>query len=195
MESTADGILVADGKGAMVRFNARFTEVCGIPEAIAASKDDDATLGFVLDQLKEPELFLQAVRDLYASPEKTSFDVLELKDGRVLERYSQPQRIDDSVVGRVWSFRDVTERKRAEQALRLQSRLQQLLMGMSAKYIDLPLEEVGAAIDDSLRELGGGSSRPTGPTWSTMTSTGRSARAPTHGAPRALSRRSTPCRR
>ena len=114
MEATADGILVADGKGGMVRSNMRFREIWGIPEAIAASEDDDAALDFVLGQLKEPQLFLKGVRALYGTPERTSFDVLELKDGRVLERYSQPQRIDDAVVGRVWSFRDVTARRRAE---------------------------------------------------------------------------------
>ena len=113
MESTGDGILVADGKGGMVRSNLRFREIWGIPEAIAVAKDDDAALSFVLDQLKEPQLFLEGERDLYGAPERTSFDVLELKDGRVLERYSQPQRIDGSVVGRVWSFRDVTARRRA----------------------------------------------------------------------------------
>jgi len=112
MESTADGILVTNGLGRIIRYNVRFRAIWGIPESIAAAKDDDAALGFVLDQLKEPQLFLKGVQDLYAAPERTSFDVLELKDGRVLERYSQPQRIDGSVVGRVWSFRDVTARRR-----------------------------------------------------------------------------------
>jgi PAS domain S-box-containing protein len=114
MESTADGILVADGKGKIVRLNMKFKEMWNIPEAIIASKDDNAALGFVLDQLKEPETFIKTVRDLYDAPEKISFDVLELKDGRVFERYSQPQRIGDLVSGRTWSFHDITERKRAE---------------------------------------------------------------------------------
>ena len=118
MESTADGILVADGRGGIVRFNARFREMWGIPEAIIAAKDDDAALGFVLDQLREPEIFLKTVRDLYGAPEEVSFDVLELRDGRVFERYSRPQWIGDEVAGRVWSFRDVTARQRAEDELR-----------------------------------------------------------------------------
>ena len=118
LESTADGILVADGKGKMVKMNKKFTEMWKLPEEISASGDDDAALNHVLEQLKEPEEFLRKVRELYILHDGSSFDVLEFKDGRLFERYSQPQRIGDQVVGRVWSFRDVTERKRAEDALR-----------------------------------------------------------------------------
>ena len=117
MESTADGILVTNRKGGTVRFNVKFAEMWGIPDAIIASKHDDAVLGFVLEQLKEPDVFLETVRGLQAAPEEATLDVLELTDGRVFERYSQPQRIGSSVVGRVFSFRDITARQRAEEAL------------------------------------------------------------------------------
>jgi PAS domain S-box-containing protein len=117
MESTADGIMVADGKGGIVWANVKFREMWGIPKAIVASKDDDAALSFVLDQLKEPEIFIKTVQELYSTPGKISFDVLELKDGRVFDRYSQPRRIGDLVSGRVWSFRDITERKQSEKTI------------------------------------------------------------------------------
>ena len=143
MESTADGILIADGKGEMVRFNAKFAEIWGLPEAVAASRDDNAALGFVLDQLTTPEVFLQTVRRLYGAADETSFDVLELKDGRVLERYSQPQRVGDAVDGRVWSFRDVTARKQAEEVLG--QRNQQLL-----SLIDELLSKTAALEDANL---------------------------------------------
>ena len=64
------------------------------------------------DQLDDPEAFLMPVRDLYASPEQQAFDVLRFKDGRVFERHSMPQLVDSESVGRVWSFRDVTDRER-----------------------------------------------------------------------------------
>ncbi|HVK67959.1 MAG TPA: PAS domain-containing protein, partial [Polyangium sp.] len=114
LESTADGILVVDGARRAVRHNRRFAEMWGIPEDVLASGLDDVFLSFVLDQLVDPQSFLQKVRAIYAAPEESFIDTLVLGDGRIFERYSQPQRLGDRVVGRVFSFRDVTARVRAE---------------------------------------------------------------------------------
>jgi PAS domain S-box-containing protein len=135
MESTADGIMVADGKGSIVLANQVFREMWGIPREIVEAKDDDAALNFVLIQIREPESFLTAVRDLYENPEKVSFDIIELKDGRIFERYSRPQRVGESVHGRVWSFRDITVRRKMEVALKESEELYRSVLNASPDAI------------------------------------------------------------
>jgi PAS domain S-box-containing protein len=115
LESTADGILVVDGNGKILNFNQKMTDMWGIDPEIFTSGDDEAAINAAVAKLTHPEDFMVKVRDLYDHPEVASYDVLELKDGRTFERYSQPQRIDNVAVGRVWSFRDVTARRRAEE--------------------------------------------------------------------------------
>jgi signal transduction histidine kinase len=88
----------------------RFLALWRVPEALAAQHDDQALLAFVRDQLREPDTFMCEVRNLYDTPDAESMDELQFKDGRVFERYSRPQRVDGTIVGRVWSFRDVSER-------------------------------------------------------------------------------------
>ena len=118
LESTADGILVVDNDGKIVSFNRKFAEMWRLPGELLATGDDRKVLGHVVEQLRYPILFMAKVEELYADKEATSFDVIEFKDGRVFERYSLPQRIGGASVGRVWSFRNVTERHKAEAALR-----------------------------------------------------------------------------
>ena len=115
LESTADGILVVDISGKILSFNQKMSDMWGIPADIFASGDDERAINAALAKLSHPEDFMAKVVELYSNPDLASYDVLELKDGRIFERYSQPQRIDDVAIGRVWSFRDVTARRRAEE--------------------------------------------------------------------------------
>ncbi len=162
LDSTTDGILVVDREGKIASFNRKFVEMWRIPEPVLAARDDNRALEFVLSQLAEPEGFLAKVRELYARPEQESFDLLEFNDGRIFERYSQPQRIGGTCVGRVWSFRDISERARLENQLRQSHKIEavgQLAGGVAHDfnnlltamigYSDFILERVNA--DDPLR--------------------------------------------
>ena len=115
IESTTDGVLVIDNQGKVAIFNKKFLSMWRVPESLAAKRDDKILLDHVLSQLKDPEGFIKKVKQLYSQPEEESFDILEFKNGRVFERFSQPQRLGNRITGRVWSFRDVTDRKRAEE--------------------------------------------------------------------------------
>lgn len=127
LESTVDGILVVDREGKIVSFNNKFVNMWRIPDSIITSREDEKALSFVLEQLKEPEQFSSKVRELYAEPEAESYDLLEFKDGRVFQRHSKPQKIAGITVGRVWSFRDVTEQRKMENEIRESEK----------KYLDL----------------------------------------------------------
>jgi diguanylate cyclase (GGDEF)-like protein/PAS domain S-box-containing protein len=118
IESTNDGILVVDGQGKITRYNQKFVELWGIPDSILKTRDDNQAISYVLSQLKDPDGFIAKVNELYAHPDDESFDTLEFKDGRIIERYSKPQWVDGKSIGRVWNFRDVTQRKQGEERLR-----------------------------------------------------------------------------
>lgn len=116
-EATADGLLVVNTRGQVVRFNQRFLQLWHIPPEVAAAAvgNNQILQAYVVDQLDDPKAFIARLQVLYADFEAESFDALYFKDGRVFERYSRPQRMEGAVVGRVWSFRDVTARVRAEE--------------------------------------------------------------------------------
>ena len=109
LESTADGILAVDGKGKIIKTNKRFAELWKIPQFLIDSEDERALLNFVLEQLIDPEEFLSKVKRLYNSTAE-DLDQLHFKDGRIFERFSKSFFMQDSSVGRVWSFRDITHR-------------------------------------------------------------------------------------
>ncbi len=151
LESTADGIIIINKNGKIVGFNQKFVQMWRISQSILASKDDDKVVSFVLPQLKEPEKFITKVKKLYAAPEAESWDILEFKDGRIFERYSQPQRLGEEVVGRVWSFRDITERRMAEETIRYQA-LHDLLTDLPNRI--LFNERLSAALSNARERQG-----------------------------------------
>jgi two-component system cell cycle sensor histidine kinase/response regulator CckA len=124
LNSTADGILVVSRDGKVSGCNQRFFEMWHLPRAVG--RDDAELLAAAANQLQDPEEFTAKVQALYSDLNATSFDVLQFKDGRIYERYSQPQRLGHRIVGRVWSFRDATEARRLEENLRQSQKLEAL---------------------------------------------------------------------
>jgi PAS domain S-box-containing protein len=117
-ETSIDGILVVDGNSKIVTSNRRFAELWSIPAETIESKSDERALQYVLDKLVYPEEFINKVKHLYANKKETSRDEITLKDKRVFDRYSAPMLgTGQKYFGRVWYFRDISERKQSEEAL------------------------------------------------------------------------------
>jgi PAS domain S-box-containing protein len=146
LESTIDGILVVDREGRIVGHNARFVSLWGLDPALLASGDDAEVIASVLGQLQDPDAFIGSVRALYDSPDETSFDELRFVDGRVFERYSQPQWMDDEAVGRVWSFRDVTENRRLQDEVREREANLDRLVDQVSDYSIVNLDPEGRVV-------------------------------------------------
>lgn len=118
VDSSVDGILIVDAAGKILLKNRRMAEVWGIPDEVFASDDDSRLLGSVMDSVRDPDDFLAGVQRLYADPLAVGHDEIELKDGRAIDRHTGPAVGPDGAVhGRVWNFRDVTERIEAQKRL------------------------------------------------------------------------------
>ena len=116
VHSSIDGILVVDSSGKKLLQNRRVSELWKIPPHIADDPDDSSQLKFVFGRVKEPDVFIQNTIHLNTYPDESSSEVVELVDGTIMERYSAPVRgSDGTYYGRVWTFHDITERKKMEQ--------------------------------------------------------------------------------
>ena len=111
LESTADGILVVDRDGHISSWNRRFAEMWHFPPEAFETREVEHLMVGAFEQLTDPAAVVARVQELHVDVEAESHDVIEFVDGRVFERDSLPQRIDGEVVGRVWSFRDMTEQR------------------------------------------------------------------------------------
>ncbi|HRY15330.1 MAG TPA: PAS domain-containing protein, partial [Candidatus Competibacteraceae bacterium] len=128
LEATDNGILVVDRQGRITLVNRRFSEMWRIPQALIDAGDDPAVLAYGTQQLVDPPAFLEKVQALYNSPEAASRDRLFFSDGRVFARFSHPQRMGDQIIGRVWSFLDVTDQHQAEQQIKDQQQFVMTLL-------------------------------------------------------------------
>jgi PAS domain S-box-containing protein len=152
LESTADGIFVMDLDGKVVASNERALRLWGLPESLAAQGDLNAMLAYVRDQLEEWKAFERRERELMADKDYAGLDEIRFKDGRIYERYTQPQRIGNVTIGRVCSFRDVTEQRRTQEDLKrmmseLEERVRQRTIDLANSNAELEMFAFAASHD------------------------------------------------
>jgi PAS domain S-box-containing protein len=156
LRATWDGILVTDEQGHVTDFNRKFVEMWRVPPEVMDAMEHHRVLEHTGHQFDNPQRFLSRIEEIYTESPGESFDVLELSDGRVFERYSAPQLIEERDVGRVWSFRDITESRRSEEMLRDESRLLELLNRTGTMLSSkLDLQALVQAVTDAATELSG----------------------------------------
>jgi PAS domain S-box-containing protein len=136
LESTTDAILVTDEANYVREFNEKYIKLWEIPSHMMVSAHATELWDYISPQLKDPAGYLARIQEIVTSSAPETFDVLELKDGRVFERNSAIQLIKQRNVGRVWSLRDITQRKRAEDALANEKRvLEKIASGAPLKTV------------------------------------------------------------
>lgn len=118
LESTPDGVMIVDREGTIARWNQKYVDLWHVPAELLKPPFEVVPVHtHIAAQTTNPEEYLAKTIDLYTHPEESSIDTLYLADGRIFDCYSQPQKIGNDIVGRFWSFRDITESKQAENNL------------------------------------------------------------------------------
>lgn len=118
LQATADGILAVSSEGRITSYNRQFLELWRVPKEILDAHDTSGLAEYILAQLSNPAAMQSRIRQFNDTSKADTFDTLEFADGSVYERFSRPQLVEGRVVGRVWSFRDVTARHWAVASLR-----------------------------------------------------------------------------
>lgn len=127
-ESVLDGILMVSPQGKMLHFNQQFLNIWNFPPAIIEAQSDELALQYAANETADPAAFLARVTDIYSQPNQQFREEMPMKDGRVYERFGAPIQDGETRLGWVWTFRDITERKKAEEKLRFLVALNQALL-------------------------------------------------------------------
>ncbi len=147
VSASIDGILVVDPQGRKILQNQRIAEIFQVPQHIADDKDDSGQLQWVTSMVANPAAFVERVQHLYSHPHEIGRDEVELKDGTVLDRYSSSVvGNDDQYYGRIWTFRDITARRKDAAALLESKRFLQSALNALTSHIAI-LDEHGTIIE------------------------------------------------
>lgn len=153
-ESTADGIIAVDIEGNIISFNHKFLNMWKLREDRIHTYNQENRIAFFRDRVKDINGFFNLMQQINQQPELEINDIIEIKDNRIFELYSLPQRIGKNIVGRVWSFRDITAGKLAESALKAEKeKSEQLLLNILPEAIAQRLKEEKNIIADSFSEV------------------------------------------
>jgi two-component system sensor histidine kinase EvgS len=137
-DASSDAILAIDENRQVNFYNSQFLKLWGISQNAASTMDDNELIAYVLPQLKYPTQFVNKIEELYANPEEISEDEILLLDGRIFERHSAPFVLKGrQKYGRVWRFRDITERRNALVALQNSEARFRTLMEQSPISIEI----------------------------------------------------------
>ena len=117
LESTADGILVTDLAGRIRHCNRRFADLWGVPQDLLTHREDDALLDWMRRSVTDPATYMRRLAAVEEATMLQASDVLELHSGKVIERITLPQCSGGRPIGRVFSFRDITDRIVASQRI------------------------------------------------------------------------------
>jgi diguanylate cyclase (GGDEF)-like protein/PAS domain S-box-containing protein len=148
LDSSFDAVLVVNLNDTWELYNQKFVDLWQLPDEIVAAKNDRIALAHVLDQIVDPDAFIRRINELYDAPEISSCEMIALKNGKIIERFAYPQCIDNEVVGRVWTFRDVTLRENIEQTLKMEAQKNLALLHSASDGIHI-LDQNGIIIEVS----------------------------------------------
>jgi len=152
LESTTDAILVTDVDGRITDFNEKYTALWRLPGDVLEARDHRQVVAAIAGSVADPRAFRARVEEIYAEEPPETLDLLELADGRSIERHSRIQFLDQRVVGRVWSFRDVTERRRDEEA---RGRLAAIVESSDDAIVSKTLEGIIVTWNEGARRIFG----------------------------------------
>lgn len=119
LESTANGILAINFEGEILYYNQKFIDMWHLPKEVRISRNCSKAKDFFESQIKDVEIFRSHIWELPTRSDSDTYNLLKLKDGRIFAHYSEPYRVNGSIIGRVWSIWDITESRRTEEALKL----------------------------------------------------------------------------
>ncbi|MBP6986465.1 MAG: EAL domain-containing protein [Alphaproteobacteria bacterium] len=126
LDSSVDGILAVDMNGRIVDYNMQLTQMWGFDDAFLSKSDYESCLQYMAEKTRSPQDFIKVVEDVEKRPGEITVDSIALSDSRIFERYSHPQKLDGKTIGRVWSFRDISDRVNMEEKLEYQATHDQL---------------------------------------------------------------------